>query len=49
MNLEREDGGRKPQFRTYILQWKNRLSLLHADAIKEDGLRMRGVGGKNTE
>jgi hypothetical protein len=48
MNLEGEDGGRKPQFRTYILPWKNRLSLLHADVIKEDGLRMRGVGGKDT-
>jgi transaldolase len=49
MSLEGEDGGRKPQFRTYILPWKKRLSLLHVDVIKEDGLRMRGVGGKNAE
>jgi hypothetical protein len=44
MSLEGEDGGREPQFRTYILPWKKRLSLLHVDVIKEDGLRMRGMG-----
>jgi len=49
MSLEGEDGGRKPQFRTYTLPWKRRLSLLHVDVIKEDGLRMRGVGGKDAE
>jgi hypothetical protein len=49
MSLEGEDGGRKPEFRTYILPWKKRLPLLHVDVTKEVGLRMRGVGGKNTE
>jgi hypothetical protein len=49
MSLEREDGSRKLQFRTYILPWKKRLSLLHLDAIKEDGLRMRGVSEKDAE
>jgi len=46
MSLEREDGSRKLQFRTYILPWKKRLSLLHLDVMKEDGHRLRGVGGK---
>jgi hypothetical protein len=49
MSLKGEDGGRKPQFRTCILPWKNRLSLLHIDVMKEDGLLMRGVGGKDAE
>ena len=49
MSLEVEDGGRKSEFRTHILPWKKRLSLLHLDVIKEDGLRMRGVGGKDAE
>jgi len=49
MSLEGEDGGRKPEFRTYILPRKKRLSLLHLDVIKEFGLRMGCVGEKDAE
>jgi hypothetical protein len=49
MSLEGEDGGRKPEFRTYILPWKKRLPLLHVDVIKEDGLRIGCAGEKDAE